>query len=163
MSTRKRKSAGLLLYKRGAGDTLEVLLAHPGGPLFARKDAGAWTIPKGEIDDEEEPFACALREFAEETGVTPAAGAYLDLGSIQQRGGKHVQAWAFEGDWAGGPPHSNHFELEWPPRSGRIQTFPEIDRLELFTLEAARSKLNPAQVEFLDRLCTLLTQSGFVT
>lgn len=129
-----------------------MLLAHPGGPFFARKDEGAWTLPKGEVSEGEDPQACALREFEEETGVRPTTEHFIPLGSIRQRGGKQVQAWAFEADWQPGPVCSNTFTLEWPPRSGRMQEFPEIDRLELFSLADARSKLNPAQVEFLDRL-----------
>jgi predicted NUDIX family NTP pyrophosphohydrolase len=138
---------------------IEVLLAHPGGPLFAKQDEGAWSIPKGEIGLSEDPFACALREFEEETGVRPGAAQYLDLGIVQQKGGKYVQAWAFEGEWAGGPPRSNTFQFEWPPRSGRMQEFPEVDRLELFTLSAARRKMNSAQAAFLDRLSALILQN----
>jgi len=156
MTLRSSKSAGLLLYRRSPSGTLEVLLAHPGGPFFARKDEGAWSIPKGEIAALEDPFACAIREFEEETGQKPLARNYLDLGSVQQRGGKHVQAWAFEGEWSGGPPRSNTFQLEWPPKSGQILEFPEIDRLELFPLPVARRKLNAAQAAFLDRLSALV-------
>jgi len=156
MIFRNRKSAGLLLYRRTPHGPIEVLLAHPGGPFFARKDEGAWSIPKGEVAATEDALACAIREFEEETGVRPQASSFLDLGSVQQRGGKRVQAWAFEGDWAGGPPRSNTFQLEWPPRSGNVQEFPEIDRLELFPLNAARRKLNSAQVAFLERLTALV-------
>lgn len=157
MTLRSRKSAGLLLYRRQPeAGTLEVLLGHPGGPFFVRKDEGTWTIPKGEIAPLEDPFACAVREFEEETGQKPSSDKFLDLGVIQQRGGKYVQAWAFEGDWAGGPPRSNMFQLEWPPRSGEMQEFPEIDRLELFSLTAARRKINSGQATFLDRLRALV-------
>ena len=152
MATRSKHSAGLLLFRRSGESAIEVLLAHPGGPFFARKDEGAWTLPKGEVAEGEDPHACALREFEEETGVRPSAEHFIPLGSIRQRGGKQVQAWAFEAEWQTGPVRSNTFTLEWPPRSGRMQEFPEIDRLELFSLASARSKLNPAQVEFLDRL-----------
>jgi predicted NUDIX family NTP pyrophosphohydrolase len=146
-----KHSAGLLMFRRRAGG-LEVLLAHPGGPFFAKKDAGAWTVPKGEVDPGEDPRACALREFAEETGVRPATLSYIALGSVKQRGGKVVQAWAFEGDCEPEALHSNSFELEWPPRSGRRQTFPEVDRAGWFGLDEARERINPAQAAFLDRL-----------
>jgi len=148
---RAKTSAGLLMYRR-VNDALEVLLAHPGGPLFARKDAGAWTVPKGEYGSDEEPLAAARREFEEETGFPPAAAEYLELGSVKQRGGKTVRAWAFAGDWDVRELRSNTFSLEWPPRSGRQQEFPEIDRMQFFDLDTAREKLNPAQVDFLDRL-----------
>ena len=157
MTTRNKLSAGLLLY-RARGESYEVLLAHPGGPFFARKDLGAWTLPKGEVEAEEEPLACAIREFEEETGVKPVASHYVDLGAVKQRGGKEVRAWAFEMDWPGGEPRSNTFRIEWPPRSGRMQEFPEIDRLELFEIARAREKLNPAQSEFLDRLLAHLAR-----
>ena len=149
-----RTSAGLLMYRRCARSGLEVFLAHPGGPFFKNKDMGAWTIPKGEIPDGEEPLAAALREFEEETGMRIDASVdFRDLGSIRQKGGKIVHAWAVEGDYpAGHCLKSNTFEIEWPPRSGRLQSFPEIDRAEFFPLDAAREKINPAQVPFLDRL-----------
>jgi len=150
-----KHSCGLLMYRRVSG-ALEVFLAHPGGPYFARKDDGVWTIPKGEREAGEEPLACALREFREETGLEPEAVQLLPLGSVAQRGGKVVQAWAFAGDWDGRPLAGNHFELEWPPRSGRRQTFPEIDRAQFFSLAQARRKLNPAQIELLDRLIAQL-------
>lgn len=147
-------SAGLLMYRRGARGTLEVYLAHPGGPFFKNKDEGAWTIPKGEIPTGEEPLAAARREFEEETGLRIAASsAFHDLGSIRQKGGKTVYAWAVAGDCpAGHCLKSNSFEMEWPPRSGKWQSFPEIDRAEFFPLEAARQKINLAQIPFLDRL-----------
>jgi predicted NUDIX family NTP pyrophosphohydrolase len=148
---RGKQSAGLLLYRVRDG-ALEVLLAHPGGPLFARKDAGAWTVPKGEPNADEPLEACAEREFSEETGLPAPARPWLALGEVQQRGGKRVHAWAACGDCDAGALRSNTFELEWPPRSGRLQTYPEIDRFEFFTLEAARDKINPAQIELLDRL-----------
>jgi predicted NUDIX family NTP pyrophosphohydrolase len=144
------------MYRRGERG-LEVLLAHPGGPFFAGKDAGAWTIPKGEPAEGEELRAAAAREFAEETGL-PVREPLLPLGEIRQKGGKTVHAWAFPGDAlpAAFRPRSNTFELEWPPRSGRRQAFPEIDRAELFSLEDARTKMNPAQLTFLDRLLEAL-------
>ena len=144
------------MYRRLAGGELEVLLAHPGGPLFAKRDAGYWTLPKGELEPDEVALACAIREFREETGIVREPERYLDLGEVRQRGGKRVLAWAFEGDWTQQPLHSNTFELEWPPRSGRLQAFPEIDRAEFFSLEVAARKMNSAQVEFLGRLQALL-------
>jgi predicted NUDIX family NTP pyrophosphohydrolase len=146
-----KRSAGLLLFRRAPGG-LEVLLGHPGGPFFARKDEGVWSIPKGEIDDDEEPRAAALREFAEETGTVPPDRDLLDLGEIRQRSGKLVRAWAAEGDLDAGAIVSNTFALEWPPRSGRQQTFPEIDRAEWFGLEEAARRMVPAQAQLLDRL-----------
>jgi predicted NUDIX family NTP pyrophosphohydrolase len=145
-----RISAGLLLYRRRGG-ALEVLLAHPGGPFWARKDAGAWSIPKGEIDPTEEPLAAARREFSEETGVA-VEGRFQPLAPITQAGGKVVQAWAVEGDLDPAALRSNTFSIEWPPRSGRQQSFPEIDRAAWFRLEVARKKINPAQVALLDEL-----------
>jgi predicted NUDIX family NTP pyrophosphohydrolase len=146
-----RRSAGILLFRRHEGG-LEVLLAHPGGPLYTTRDEGHWTIPKGEPDGDDELLAVARREFLEETGHPPPDGPPLVLGSIQQKGGKVVHAWALEGDLDPADAQSNTFEMEWPPRSGRMQSFPEIDRAEWFTLDDAREKLNPAQAEFLDRL-----------
>jgi predicted NUDIX family NTP pyrophosphohydrolase len=151
-----KTSAGMLLYRRRGGD-IEVLLAHPGGPFLRKKDEGAWTIPKGEVEGEEDLFARARIEFREELGVEPPAGPYLDLGSVKQKGGKTVYAWACEGDFAG-PARSNTFQLEWPPRSGKIQDFPEVDRAEWFSLAQARLKMNPAQTEFIDRLLAQLVR-----
>jgi predicted NUDIX family NTP pyrophosphohydrolase len=149
------RSAGILLYRIRDGEP-EVLIVHPGGPFWARKDAGAWSIPKGEHDDDEDPRACALREFEEETGTRPPAEALADLGTARLKSGKLVAAWAVEGDLDAAAITSNTFELEWPPRSGRTQTFPEVDRAGWFGLDAAREKLNPAQGAFLDRLRELL-------
>lgn len=129
---------------------------HPGGPFWARKDLGAWSIPKGEVDEGEDPRACALREFAEETGTRLPDGALDDLGSVKLKSGKLVQAFAVAGDLDAAAVSSNTFELEWPPRSGRTQSFSEIDRAEWFALDAARAKLNPAQAELVDRLEALL-------
>jgi predicted NUDIX family NTP pyrophosphohydrolase len=146
-----RQSAGLLMYRK-TGDSLEVFLVHPGGPFFARKDAGVWTIPKGEPEPGETPEDAARREFREETGLQPA-GPFLPLGSIRQSGGKTVHPWAFEGDWKEEDGIiCNQFEMIWPPRSGRIQSFPEIDRAAFFPIAQAREYLNPAQTAFLDRL-----------
>jgi predicted NUDIX family NTP pyrophosphohydrolase len=138
------------MYRRRAG-TLEVFLVHPGGPFWARKDAGAWSIPKGEIDPTEEPLAAARREFAEETGLA-AAGAFRPLAPVTQAGGKIVQAWAVEGDLDPSALQSNTFSIEWPPRSGRQRTFPEVDRAAWFSLDVAREKINPAQAALLDEL-----------
>lgn len=146
----KKRSAGLLLYRRTPG--LEVLLVHPGGPFWAKKDLGAWSIPKGEHDDGEDPQACALREFEEETGTPPAEGELEDLGSVRQKSGKVVQAWALEGDLDATAIRSNTFELEWPPRSGRTSQFPEVDRAQWFGVTEARERINPAQAAFVERL-----------
>jgi predicted NUDIX family NTP pyrophosphohydrolase len=146
------RSAGLLLYRRTAAG-IEVLLGHMGGPYFARRDAGAWSIPKGEYDADEEPLAAARREFEEEFGAPPPSGAaLLELGSIRQRNGKQVTAWAIEGDFDVTKLVSNTFEMEWPPRSGRRQSFPEVDRAEWFDASTARTKMVPGQELLLDRL-----------
>lgn len=129
-----------------------MLLGHPGGPFFARKDAGSWTVLKGEIEPGEEPFAVARREFAEETGHPAPENPAIELGEIRQKGGKTVLAWALEGELDPADAVSNTFETEWPPRSGRLQAFPEIDRVAWFDVTAARAKLIEAQVPFLDRL-----------
>jgi predicted NUDIX family NTP pyrophosphohydrolase len=149
------RSAGILLFRRG-GEALEVLLVHPGGPFWAKKDLGAWSIPKGEHDEGEDAQACALREFEEELGSpptpAPAPGELDDLGEVRQKAGKIVQAWALEGDLDPAAIRSNTFTLEWPPRSGQMRTFPEVDRAEWFALDAARERINPAQAAFLERL-----------
>jgi predicted NUDIX family NTP pyrophosphohydrolase len=150
-----KESAGLLLYRQAAGG-LEVFLVHPGGPYFASKDEGAWSIPKGELDGSEEPLACAKRELQEETGIVARAERYIELGSIKQKSGKRVRAWACEGEWDG-TLVSNTFELEWPPRSGKRRAFPEVDRAAFFSIDEARKKLNPAQAELLDRLVVALS------
>ena len=144
-------SAGILLYRRTNGEP-EVLLVHPGGPYWEKKDLGAWSIPKGEYDDAEDPRACALREFEEELGARPPEGELAALGSAKQSGGKVVTAWAVEGDLDPAGARSNTFTLEWPPRSGVMREFPEVDRAEWFTLDDARQRINPAQAVFLDRL-----------
>jgi predicted NUDIX family NTP pyrophosphohydrolase len=146
-----RVSAGFLVYRR-RGEGLEVLLAHPGGPYYAHQDDGAWTIPKGEPEPGEELLAAARRELREEVGCE-ARDPLLSLGSVKQRGGKTVHAWAFEGDLdEGAPLPSNPFEIEWPPRSGHRQSFPEIDRAAFFPIELARQKIREAQRPFLSRL-----------
>jgi predicted NUDIX family NTP pyrophosphohydrolase len=151
----KTRSAGILLHRHGTAGR-EVLLVHPGGPYWARQDAGAWSIPKGELDPGEDPRACALREFAEETGTELPPGELAELGSVKLKSGKQVVAFAAEGDLDPDTILSSTFELEWPPRSGRIQAFPEVDRAGWFELDAAREKLNPAQAAFVDRLEALL-------
>jgi predicted NUDIX family NTP pyrophosphohydrolase len=149
------RSAGILLHRIIDGEP-EVLLVHPGGPFWARKEAGAWSIPKGEHAEDEDAEAAALREFEEETGTALTPSALADLGTVRLKSGKVVAAWAVEGDLDADAITSNTFELEWPPRSGRMQEFPEVDRAGWFGLDAAREKLNPAQVAFLDRLRDLL-------
>jgi predicted NUDIX family NTP pyrophosphohydrolase len=146
-----RRSAGVLLY-RVSGATPEVLLVHPGGPYWARRDAGVWSIPKGEYEKGDDPLACALREFEEETGTALEADKLHELGEVKQKGGKVVSAWAAEGDLDAEGIRSNTFTMEWPPRSGRAADFPEVDRAGWFGVDEAREKLNPAQAEFLDRL-----------
>jgi predicted NUDIX family NTP pyrophosphohydrolase len=146
-----RTSAGILLYRRHDG-ALEVLLAHPGGPFFRTKDEGHWTIPKGEVDPGEALVAVARREFEEETGHPPPQGELLDLGSIVQKGGKVVYAWALEGDLDAAAAVSNMFELVWPPGSGRLQVFPEIDRVEWFAPDEARRRVKPTQIPLIERL-----------
>lgn len=149
-----RRSAGILLY-RFAGRTAEVFLVHPGGPYWTRKDAGAWTIPKGEIGVGEEALDAAKREFQEETGL-PIAGEFIPLRRCRQSGGKVIQAWAVEGDADASAVRSNTFSMEWPPRSGKQQEFPEVDRGAWFSLAAAREKLNAGQHGFLDELQAML-------
>jgi predicted NUDIX family NTP pyrophosphohydrolase len=146
-------SAGLLMCRARAG-RLEVLLAHPGGPYFAKRDEGAWTIPKGLVESSEALLTAAIREFHEETAFEPRAEHYQSLGAIRQRSGKMLHAWAFVGDCDPGTLRSNTFELEWPPRSGRRQQFPEVDRLAFFAVDVARRKVMPAQRELIDRACT---------
>jgi predicted NUDIX family NTP pyrophosphohydrolase len=145
------KSAGLLPYRRREG-RLEVLIAHMGSPFWARRDRGAWSIVKGEYDEHEEPLAAALREFAEETGVAPPNGERIDLGEITQSSRKRVRAWAVEADLDAERLRSNVFELEWPPRSGRIREYPEVDRFEWCGLARARERLVAGQQPLLDEL-----------
>jgi predicted NUDIX family NTP pyrophosphohydrolase len=147
-----RRSAGLLLHRVRDG-AREVLLVHPGGPFWAKKDAGAWSIPKGEYEEGDDPRACALREFEEELGTAPPPAAGLtELGTVRQSGGKQVTAYAAPGDVDASAIRSNTFTIEWPPRSGRSQEFPEVDRAAWFGLAEARERINPAQAAFLDRL-----------
>jgi predicted NUDIX family NTP pyrophosphohydrolase len=153
-----KRSAGILLFRRSRGE-LEVLLVHPGGPFWASRDAGAWSIPKGEVDPGEDERACALRELEEETGAAfrdAAEDDLLPLGEVRQKSGKVVSAWALEGDLDADAIVSMTFELEWPPRSGELQTFPEVDRAAWFALPAAREKLLSAPTPFLDRLVAIV-------
>ena len=149
-----KESAGILLYRRVSG-RLEVLLVHPGGPFWKNKDAGAWTIPKGEIDPGEDALACALRELKEETGLALEAPA-TPLPPVAQKGGKRVRAWAVEGDFDPAALTSVTFEMEWPPKSGRREVFPEVDRAEWMDVDRAREKINPAQAALLDDLAAIL-------
>jgi predicted NUDIX family NTP pyrophosphohydrolase len=152
-----KQSAGILLYRVRQG-AVEVLLVHPGGPFWAKKDLGAWSIPKGEYQQGEDPLAVALREFEEETGHRPSRERPLELGAIRQRGGKVLSAWALAGDLDADATTSNTFTLEWPPRSGRQREFPEVDRAGWFDPATAREKLNPAQAELVDRLLATLAE-----
>jgi predicted NUDIX family NTP pyrophosphohydrolase len=148
-----RTSAGLLLFRR-KDQRLEVLLVHPGGPLWAKKDEGAWSIPKGEIESGEDPLLAARREFEEELG-SPIAGEFVKLLTIRQAGGKLVHSWAVEADFDPATLRSGTFSMEWPPRSGRQQRFPEVDRAEWFTIDDARRRINTAQIALLDQLSSL--------
>jgi predicted NUDIX family NTP pyrophosphohydrolase len=150
-------SAGILLYRDAATDPpgREVLLVHPGGPMWARRDAGAWSIPKGAIDPGEEPLQAARREFAEELGSAPPDSEPVSLGEVRLKSGKRVQAWALAGDLDASAIVSATFEMVWPPRSATTQAFPEVDRAQWFGLEAAKEKLNPAQAAFIDRLAQI--------
>ena len=150
-----RQSAGLLLWKH-TPQGLRVLLAHPGGPFWRRKDLGAWTIPKGEINPQEEPLAAAIREFEEETGQRPPEDGFLALGEVRQKGGKVVSAWAAPGDLDPETVTSNTFSMEWPPRSGARREFPEVDRAGWFDPATAREKLLPAQAGLVDRLLAII-------
>jgi predicted NUDIX family NTP pyrophosphohydrolase len=154
---RGRHSAGLLLYRQSRGAGVEVLLVHPGGPFWARRDVGAWSIPKGEYDPDEEPLAAARREFTEELGTAAPSGETRDLGEVRQKSGKLVHAWALPGDLDIGAVHSNTFQMQWPPRTGRMVDFPEVDRAEWFEPELARVKINPAQAPLIDRLLEALS------
>jgi predicted NUDIX family NTP pyrophosphohydrolase len=152
----KKQSAGILLYRSSDPET-EVLLVHPGGPFWKNKDDGAWTIPKGEFEESEEPLAAAIREFKEETGFV-IQGEFKALDPIQQKAGKVVYAWAIEGDIDAAKVKSNFFEMEWPPKSGKKQSFPELDKACWFTLSKGREKINAAQAPLLDQLSEMLTK-----
>jgi len=149
-----KSSAGLIMYRVYGGET-EVLLVHPGGPFWAKKDVGAWFIPKGEAKPDEDLFSAAKREFVEETGLRPE-GKFLELGSVRNKSGKTVTAWAFEGNCDPASIKSNTFTIEWPPRSGKQKEFPEVDRAAFYTIDAAREKMHAAEFEFLTRLKGLL-------
>ena len=155
-----KKSAGLVMY-RVRNNQLEVLLVHPGGPFWARKDNGAWFIPKGEIVPAEDEFAAAKREFREETGIEPC-GDFVALGTVKHKGGKIVHAWAFEGDCDPSSIRSNTFSIEWPPRSGNRQSFPEVDRAQFVSVEQARAKMLPAEFDFIDRLASICVERGII-
>jgi predicted NUDIX family NTP pyrophosphohydrolase len=149
------KSAGLLLYRQNADSGIEVLLVHPGGPFWRNKDEGGWTIPKGEFHDED-PLAAAKREFKEETGAVPPDGQYIPLTPIKQKNGKIVHAWAVEGDFDPASLNSNEFETEWPPKSGRMQKFPEVDRADWCAPDVARQKMLQGQDELINELLSIL-------
>jgi predicted NUDIX family NTP pyrophosphohydrolase len=155
-SSKLSVSAGLLLFRRGQGG-LEVFLAHPGGPFWKTKDRGAWTIPKGLVDEGEDLLAAARREFLEETGIEPC-GPFRELGTVRQKAGKLIHGWAWEGNAAPALVRSNTFKMEFPRGSGRMIEVPEVDRCEWYSIPAAREKINPAQVEFLDRLQALIAE-----
>jgi len=148
-----KQSAGILLYRKTEGK-LQVFLVHPGGPFFKNKDDGSWSIPKGEFLDDEDSLEAAKREFEEETGQS-IIGKFTHLNPITQKGGKKVQAWAVEGDIDHLSIKSNHFEIEWPPRSGKQQSFAEVDRADWFDMEIAKVKINPAQAELIEELVNL--------
>jgi predicted NUDIX family NTP pyrophosphohydrolase len=149
-------SAGLLMYRK-RNQQLEVLLVHLGGPFWTKKDAGAWFVPKGEVNPSENELSAAKREFAEETGLAPGENL-LPLGSVKHKSGKKVSAWAFEGDCDPAALRSNTFEMEWPPHSGKTREFPEIDRAAFFTLDAAREKMHPTEFEFVPRLIKAISE-----
>lgn len=151
------RSAGLLLYRRAEDGGLEVMLGHMGGPYWARKDSAAWSIPKGQVEAGESPIETARREFEEEIGQPPPPGEPAPLGDVRQSGGrKIVEAWAIEGDLDVSEIESTPFEMEWPPRSGKLREFPEFDRADWFAVEAARGRVVKAQAAFLDRLIELV-------
>lgn len=152
-----KTSAGILVFRR-LGASVEVLLVHPGGPFWAKKNLGAWSVPKGEVEPGEEPRDCALRELEEElgSGLGLVADDLIELGSVRQKGGKVVHCWAAEGDFDPATLRSATFAMEWPPRSGRQREFPEVDRAEWLAPESAREKINPAQAELIDRLLAVL-------
>ena len=151
-----KKSAGLLLYRDGGDSEIEVLLVHPGGPFWRNKDEGSWTIPKSEFDDLEEPLGAAKREFKEELGSSPPVGEYFPLKPIKQKNNKIVHAWAVKGDFDPATLKSNTFSCEWPPKSQRLQEFPEVDRAEWFAPDEAKRKILLAQVALIDQLLQLL-------
>ncbi|HUQ48954.1 MAG TPA: NUDIX domain-containing protein [Gemmatimonadaceae bacterium] len=154
-----KTSAGILMYRRTGDTSIEVFLIHPGGPFWAKKDIGAWSIPKGEYGNGEEPLDAARREFREETGFD-ADGEFIPLEPVKQKGGKVVSAWAIEGSIDAAAIKSNTFSMEWPPKSGRQAEFPEADKAAWFSTKDARAKINPAQAAFIDVLCAKLKIGG---
>lgn len=154
---RPKRSAGVLVHRSGAGG-VEVLLVHPGGPFWSRKDEGAWFIPKGEINPDEEPLAAAYREFAEELGFAAPAGEPLELGTVKNKGGKLIYAWALAGDLDLAAFRSNTFSMEWPPRSGQKREFPEVDRAQYFSVEQALTKMHAAELPLVERLLQRLRE-----
>ena len=154
-----KMSAGLLMYRR-LHETLEVFLVHPGGPLWSKRDLGAWSIPKGEYQSDEDPLAAAQREFTEETGVQPGQPSFIELTSATQSGGKAIRAWAFEGDADPTTIISNTFSMEWPPRSGQQQTFPEVDRAAWFLIEEAKERILKGQMPLLSELQRILSDQS---
>ncbi len=157
MPKQSRHSAGLLMVRLGVP---EFLLGKPGGPFFAKKDRGAWSIPKGLVEPEEPALAAACREFEEETGVKPGPGPFVELGQVRLKSGKRIDAWAFAGDADTEQLKSNLFELEWPPRSGVIKSYPEIEHFRFFDVGAAREHINPAQFALVERALAVLDQLG---
>ena len=155
MHQRMQVSAGLLMFRK-TGHNLELFLVHPGGPFWAKKDAGAWSIPKGLVDQNEDKVAAAQREFTEETSLV-ASGPFIDLGMVCLKSGKLVHAWAFEGDCDSSKIRSNTFKIEWPPRSKQMKEFPEIDQARFFSVTEARQRINQSQVPFIDRLVQIVT------
>jgi predicted NUDIX family NTP pyrophosphohydrolase len=156
-----KMSAGLLMYRR-LHETLEVFLVHPGGPLWSKRDLGAWSIPKGEYQSDEDPLAAAQREFTEETGVQPGQPSFIELTSATQSGGKVIRAWAFEGDADPTTIISNTFSMEWPPRSGQQQAFPEVDRAAWFLIEEAKERILKGQMPLLSELQRILSDQSTV-
>ena len=151
-----KQSAGVLLFRRKKNQ-VEIFLVHPGGPFWLKKDLGAWTIPKGEIEAGEEALDVAIREFSEETGQT-ISGKFIPLKPVKQKGGKTITAWAVEGDADHSKIISNTFEMEWPPKTGNMKTFPEIDKAEWFSVSTAKEKINAAQIAFIDELISKLEE-----
>ncbi|HEU5312097.1 MAG TPA: NUDIX domain-containing protein [Candidatus Eisenbacteria bacterium] len=154
-----KRSAGILLFRRGTRHPIEILLVHPGGPFWERKDAGVWTIPKGEHEEDEDPLEAARREFEEETSHRPD-GRFHPMPPVKQKSGKIVLGWAMEGDFDPAQLRSNTFEVEWPPRSGRKRAFPEVDRAEWFGLEEAAVKIRPEQKPFLDEVRRIASETA---
>jgi predicted NUDIX family NTP pyrophosphohydrolase len=150
-----KQSAGLLIYRK-SNSAIEVLIVHPGGPFWAKKDKAAWSLPKGEFEENEDTLTTAKREFKEELGHEPPEGEYIEIGSVKNKSGKVIHGWTVEGDVDVSMIKSNTFKMEWPPKSGQHQEFPEVDKAGWFSLEKAKEKLNPAQAEFIDRLAETL-------